>query len=148
MDSSSTGLKQRRRGAGGDANSDGEESTNKVSSPTPPQQQIKNISTTDGGHPVVWDPSDVNKEENQPFLTLMEEILLLGLKDKQVGRSQKTLDFTGSTIDAQLSTIGLPFILERQYLLRASWLYCAGASFPRSNKHAERFFPKTIPASG
>lgn len=42
--------------------------------------------TSEDGHKIAYDPRDISesKERNkQPKLTLMEEVLLLGLKDKQ-----------------------------------------------------------------
>lgn len=41
----------------------------------------------ENGHKIAFDPRDLNETEErskQPKLTLMEEVLLLGLKDKQV----------------------------------------------------------------
>lgn len=41
----------------------------------------------ENGHKIAFDPRDISESEErnkQPKLTLMEEILLLGLKDKQV----------------------------------------------------------------
>lgn len=40
------------------------------------------------GHKIAYDPRDISESAErvkQPKLTLMEEVLLLGLKDKQVG---------------------------------------------------------------
>lgn len=42
---------------------------------------------TENGHKIAFDPRDLSETEErnkQPKLTLMEEVLLLGLKDKQV----------------------------------------------------------------
>lgn len=42
----------------------------------------------ENGHKIAFDPRDISESEErskQPKLTLMEEVLLLGLKDKQVG---------------------------------------------------------------
>lgn len=41
----------------------------------------------ENGHKIAFDPRDISETEErnkQPKLTLMEEVLLLGLKDKQV----------------------------------------------------------------
>jgi Golgi phosphoprotein 3 len=41
----------------------------------------------ENGHKIAFDPRDLSETEErskQPKLTLMEEVLLLGLKDKQV----------------------------------------------------------------
>jgi Golgi phosphoprotein 3 len=43
--------------------------------------------TSQGGHRIAYDPRDLQDEvetADHPRLTLMEECLLLGLKDKQV----------------------------------------------------------------
>lgn len=43
---------------------------------------------SENGHKIAFDPRDISETEErskQPKLTLMEEVLLLGLKDKQVG---------------------------------------------------------------
>jgi len=40
----------------------------------------------EGGHKIAYDPRDISENAErikQPMLTLMEEVLLLGLKDKQ-----------------------------------------------------------------
>ena len=44
----------------------------------------------ENGHKIAYDPRDLNESRErskQPKLTLMEEVLLMGLKDKQVGAS-------------------------------------------------------------
>ena len=44
-------------------------------------------SSSENGHKIAFDPRDISESEErskQPKLTLMEETLLLGLKDKQV----------------------------------------------------------------
>lgn len=89
---SAGGLTRRRGGAA--ANEDGEDSpSSRVASPFPkPQSQETRPESTytngENGHKIAFDPRDMSEsaERNkQPKLTLMEEILLLGLKDKQVG---------------------------------------------------------------
>lgn len=84
MSSSSTGLQRRRVGGGGQ-----DSSTSNLNSPS--------RGSTDGGtrgeayynengKRIAYDPEDINTEEEElqhPRLTLMEEILLLGLKDSQ-----------------------------------------------------------------
>lgn len=88
----STGGLTRRRG-GAALNEDGEQSaSNRVASPTPKQQQPERkvetgYSSGENGHKIAFDPRDMSESSErsrQPKLTLMEEILLLGLKDKQV----------------------------------------------------------------
>jgi len=90
---SSSGL-TRRRGAGGGAalgNADGEgsnaasrsNSTNNVRD-SAPETSYEN---SENGHKIAFDPRDISESaerSKQPKLTMMEEVLLLGLKDKQV----------------------------------------------------------------
>ena len=47
------------------------------------------------GHRVAYDERDLETEEERlmPKLTLMEEVLLLGLKDKQVGTRRSQASF-------------------------------------------------------
>ncbi len=86
----------RRRGAGGAAAVNGdEESSSRVASPGPRNNnsyadRAPETAYEDGenGHKIAYDPRDISENEErtkQPKLTLMEDILLLGLKDKQVG---------------------------------------------------------------
>jgi Golgi phosphoprotein 3 len=45
------------------------------------------FTNTENGHKIAFDPRDLSEtaeRSKQPKLTLMEEVLLLGLKDKQV----------------------------------------------------------------
>ena len=98
MASSTSGLTRRRGGAGGSgaATADGDEvNGNRVGSPAPKSGSGVNDSRTpetvyssgENGHKIAFDPRDISEsaERNkQPKLTLMEEVLLLGLKDKQV----------------------------------------------------------------
>ncbi len=80
----------RRRGAGGTTTDDPD--TPRVSSPVPKKETDQRSPETGyetsgaNGHKIAFDPRDISEsaERNkQPKLTLMEEILLLGLKDKQ-----------------------------------------------------------------
>lgn len=91
----SSGGLTRRRGGGraGDDNGDG----SRVSSPVPRNgsaydSRVPETSFADGenGHKIAFDPRDISENEErtkQPKLNLMEEVLLLGLKDKQVFQS-------------------------------------------------------------
>lgn len=75
----SSGL-QRRRKAGGAADSS-DSPANEA-----PQPSMRN--GYEDGRRVAYDPDDINNtssELKQPKLTLMEEVLLIGIKDKQVG---------------------------------------------------------------
>ena len=88
----STGGLTRRRGAGGAAASTGEdENSSRVSSPKPRDYDNRAPETSftggENGHKIAFDPKDIGESEErskQPKLTLMEEVLLMGLKDKQV----------------------------------------------------------------
>lgn len=91
MASTAGGGLTRRRGGGRGAE---ENDNSRVSSPIPnrngsPYDNTPETSFTGGenGHKIAFDPRDMSENEErskQPKLTLMEEILLLGLKDKQV----------------------------------------------------------------
>ena len=80
----------RRRGAGGGAEDTNDTSRNGTPTPKNGPSQAPETSYTGGqnGHKIAFDPRDLQDSEErnkQPKLTLMEEILLMGLKDKQVG---------------------------------------------------------------
>ena len=89
---SASGL-TRRRGAGGGSGENGEESsTSRIASPGPktpnPSDRAPETSYESGenGHKIAFDPRDLSESAErlkQPKLTLMEEVLLMGLKDKQ-----------------------------------------------------------------
>lgn len=86
----------RRRGAGGGGgvtspDAEDESSSSRVTSPVPRQYPDRTPETayesSENGHKIAYDPRDISESEErskQPKLTLMEDILLLGLKDKQV----------------------------------------------------------------
>jgi len=83
----------RRRGGGGAAapNAEDESSSSRVTSPAPKTYNDRSPETayenSENGHKIAYDPRDISESEErsrQPKLTLMEDILLLGLKDKQV----------------------------------------------------------------
>lgn len=88
--SSSSGLTRRRGAAAASSNNDADES-NRVNSPLPrrnddgrgPETSYEN---SENGHKIAFDPRDISENAErtkQPKLTLMEEVLLMGLKDKQ-----------------------------------------------------------------
>jgi Golgi phosphoprotein 3 len=90
MASTTSGL-TRRRGGGAAANN-GEEDGSRVSSPAPRKLDDRAPETSyedsANGHRIAFDPRDISESaerSKQPKLTLMEEIILMGLKDKQVG---------------------------------------------------------------
>ena len=85
----------RRRGAGGAGGGNTEEdSSSRVASPAPKQSTSYADRAPDtayesgeNGHKIAYDPKDISENaerSKQPKLTLMEDVLLLGLKDKQV----------------------------------------------------------------
>ena len=81
----------RRRGAGGASGENGDEGTSRVSSPAPKRNEEMRSPETSyesgaNGHKIAFDPRDLSENaerSKQPKLTLMEEVLLMGLKDKQ-----------------------------------------------------------------
>ncbi|KAL9557922.1 hypothetical protein MBANPS3_001152 [Mucor bainieri] len=70
----------RRRVGGQSANSD-DDTPNDSSQHHQQQQQHSNSPMAD--KKVAYDPRDIDESKSTPKLTLMEEVLLLGLKDKQ-----------------------------------------------------------------
>ena len=93
MDSAG-GLTRRRGGGRGATGADDNNDGSRVASPNPRNgspydNNAPETSFTGGenGHKIAFDPRDMSENEErskQPKLTLMEEVLLLGLKDKQV----------------------------------------------------------------
>ena len=88
-----SGLTRRRGGGGGPGGSAGDtpDGEDRVKSPPPTNRPATEASTSydmgANGHKIAYDPRDISESEErvkQPKLTLMEEVLLLGLKDKQV----------------------------------------------------------------
>ncbi|KAK4613982.1 Vacuolar protein sorting-associated protein 74 [Fulvia fulva] len=82
----------RRRGAGAAHTNDenDEKDTSRVSSPAPRPTTSSGPETSyesgENGHKIAFDPRDMAdsaERSKQPKLTLMEEVLLMGLKDKQ-----------------------------------------------------------------
>ncbi|TDZ21824.1 Vacuolar protein sorting-associated protein 74 [Colletotrichum sidae] len=80
----------RRRGGGGGAATEGETSNgaNRTNSTNNFRDSAPETSYESGenGHKIAFDPRDISESverSRQPKLTLMEEVLLLGLKDKQ-----------------------------------------------------------------
>jgi golgi phosphoprotein 3 len=111
---STSGL-TRRRGGGAVNNADNEDGS-RVSSPAPRRNDDRAPETSyensENGHKIAFDPRDISEsaERNkQPKLTLMEEVILMGLKDKQVGN--RGLCNSTSTVLTWL-VLGLPVVLE------------------------------------
>lgn len=94
--SSTSGLTRRRGGAaaaGGAAATAEAESSNGGINRTNSSSNFKDTQpetsyeSSENGHKIAFDPRDISESterSKQPKLTLMEEVLLLGLKDKQV----------------------------------------------------------------
>ncbi|KAK2015442.1 GPP34-domain-containing protein [Colletotrichum eremochloae] len=89
--SATAGGLTRRRGGGGAPAGDGEtsngasrtNSTNNFNKDSAPETSYE---SGENGHKIAFDPRDISESaerSKQPKLTLMEEVLLLGLKDKQ-----------------------------------------------------------------
>lgn len=81
----------RRRGAGAASSTAPTGSSNAADSSSPPVSRPKSqpisSSAVEGRSKVAYDPRDLNDDDETkgvPRLTLMEEVLLLGLKDKAV----------------------------------------------------------------
>jgi Golgi phosphoprotein 3 len=101
MSTTATSGLTRRRGGGGGTSSgagagpstEGDSSkTNGPSAGSPNKDRAPETSyeSSENGHKIAFDPRDISESaerSKQPKLTLMEEVLLLGLKDKQVRRS-------------------------------------------------------------
>lgn len=102
---SSSGL-TRRRGGGGGATGNGEDEGSRVSSPVPKRNDDRTPETayenSENGHKIAFDPRDMSESaerSKQPKLTLMEEIILMGLKDKQVRTAQLGTLYVGLHAD-------------------------------------------------
>ena len=116
--SASGGLTRRRGAPTGTDNA--EDDTSRVSSPVPKsgagaesRGPETSYSSGENGHKIAFDPRDISESEErnkQPKLTLMEEVLLLGLKDKQVSGVQQAFPRVISPTKALRQ--GLPFVLE------------------------------------
>jgi Golgi phosphoprotein 3 len=114
---SAGGLTRRRGGGGGAATCEDDNQVDRTASPTPKAgpstERAPETSYTGGGngHKIAFDPRDISESEErnkQPKLTLMEEILLMGLKDKQVEAVSPFPRYC-----ADLHCLGLSLILER-----------------------------------
>ncbi|KAK4242864.1 vacuolar protein sorting-associated protein 74 [Achaetomium macrosporum] len=92
MATTTSGL-TRRRGGGGASTGDGESNGVGIGSRTNSSVNVRDSSgpetsyeSGENGHRIAFDPRDISESaerSKQPKLTLMEEVLLLGLKDKQ-----------------------------------------------------------------
>jgi hypothetical protein len=130
----SSGLTRRRGGGGGGGGGAGldndEGDSSRVASPAPKAGGSRDIGgpetsyeSGENGHKIAFDPRDINESaerSKQPKLTLMEEVLLLGLKDKQVSGLLWQLRLNAKL----LTSLGYSFVLERQHLICAARVYC------------------------
>jgi len=87
----SSGLTRRRGVATAASGSTENDDGSRVASPAPRRNDDRSPETSyensANGHKIAYDPRDISESaerSKQPKLTLMEEVLLLGLKDKQV----------------------------------------------------------------
>lgn len=116
----SSGLTRRRGGGGGGGeNEDGEPS--RVNSPAPKAGTSRDsgpetsYESGENGHKIAFDPRDISESaerSKQPKLTLMEEVLLLGLKDKQVREPTLSCWEAYESLLTFIRLIGLSIILE------------------------------------
>ena len=87
---STSGLTRRRGVGAGSSAGDEDNEGSRVNSPAPKSENRSPETSYAGGsngHKIAFDPRDISESEErnkQPKLTLMEEVLLMGLKDKQV----------------------------------------------------------------
>jgi len=87
----SSGLTRRRGAGGASADPNDNNDSSRVSSPVPKRNDDSRNPDTAyesgaNGHKIAFDPRDISESaerSKQPKLTLMEEVLLMGLKDKQ-----------------------------------------------------------------
>lgn len=115
----SSGLTRRR--GGGTTNGDNDENnSSRVASPVPRggssrDQPETSYESGENGHKIAFDPRDMSESaerSKQPKLTMMEEVLLLGLKDKQV-MDTTSLKPSRRALTYDLRTTGLFILLER-----------------------------------
>ncbi|KAK4160103.1 vacuolar protein sorting-associated protein 74 [Cladorrhinum sp. PSN259] len=87
MATTTSGLTRRRGGGGGAGTPTGEDGSNGISAPAGTTAGPEtSYESGENGHRIAFDPRDISESaerSKQPKLTLMEEVLLLGLKDKQ-----------------------------------------------------------------
>lgn len=126
--SSAGGLQRRRVGGGGGGGSSSyndEDDTNghtrtRSRGNTPPSVQHAG-SAFEGGSKIAFDPRDLQLDATEeariggkmPRLTIMEEVLLLGIKDKQVGFFKFVLSGKESVVLISNKCVGLSVVLER-----------------------------------
>ena len=161
--STSGGLSRRRVGANGGATSSYDDDDNKLSptnsgsggggsrSTTPVPQHAHAGSAFEGGNKIAFDPRDLQQDASEeartggklPRLTIMEEVLLLGIKDKQVKPLSPFFfffsmhSFFKKEIFFPKFLPGLFVFLERQHFIRPTWLYSYRASSPKTYRSSQ-----------
>jgi golgi phosphoprotein 3 len=114
----SSGLTRRRGGAGASSGDNEDGDANRVSTPTPKAGPSRDSApetsyeSSENGHKIAFDPRDMSESaerSKQPKLTMMEEVLLLGLKDKQ---ARGLLYFFNLQLLTYHGIAGLPILLE------------------------------------
>lgn len=145
-----SGLTRRRGGGGGAGTPTTEDSSPQPHSSTNSTGGGPETSYESGenGHRIAFDPRDISESaerSKQPKLTLMEEVLLLGLKDKQVCLFFSLFTRPMLTYIPPPPKKGLPLLLERQHFLRASRLHRSRARLPRPHRNAKDALPKKLP---
>jgi len=115
----SSGLTRRRGGAGASSGDNEDGDANRVSTPTPKAGPSRDSApetsyeSSENGHKIAFDPRDMSESaerSKQPKLTMMEEVLLLGLKDKQA-RGLMNI-FCNRQLLTYHGNAGLPILLE------------------------------------
>lgn len=131
MATTTSGLTRRRGGA---ATNNGDDEPSRVSSPVPKRNDDRTPETSyensANGHKIAYDPRDISENaerSKQPKLTLMEEVILMGLKDKQVRVGRRC-----GRPRADNGT-GVPIFLERQHFIRTAGMHSHRAGLPRSH---------------
>ena len=164
--STSGGLSRRRVGANGGATSSYDnDDDNKLSpsnsgsggggggsrstTPAPAPQHAHAGSAFEGGNKIAFDPRDLQQDASEeartggklPRLTIMEEVLLLGIKDKQVNPPffgfLRCILFENEKKNP-FNFAGLSVFLERQHFIRPTWLYSYRASSPKTYRSSQR----------
>lgn len=137
---SAQGLTQRKRNAFAEADSESGFGSPDTAAASSSDSGV----TTRREKNVAMDPSerfdeddDKAKDGEKSKLTLLEEVLLLGIKDVQVrtslgpcGDASRQIVASSRANFIRWSVAGISFILERQHILRFAWLYPDGALDP------------------
>jgi hypothetical protein len=148
----------------GNGGSSGGGGASRSITPPPPSQSVLPPhhvhagSAFQGGNKIAFDPRDLQQDASEeartggkmPRLTIMEEVLLLGIKDKQVETIFfffflglfRLYCFTDTTL------LGLSVILERQHFIRSTWLYSHRTGSSTTYSSSQRFQSTADTSSG